>query len=170
MRPPSRRGIKILENINLTTLITRYRQEYDSKHPTQSFFNLQPITKVDIFGQPIQELGSLDQLEEAVDREKNQKDRDAWVFRKILDDTEGQYFQELVAMMGDNYGLKPCDGFLWPQCTYFCDDYPNCDYVKKAQKETEEKKKPKVEDTRKSAGGGSTGSEKAKKKRKKKKK
>ena len=66
--------------------------------------------------------------------------------------------------------LKPCDGFLWPQCTYFCDDYPNCDYVKKAQKEAEEKKKPKAEDKKEFAGGGSTGSEKAKKKRKKKKK
>lgn len=170
MRPPSRREKIILKDINLVSLITKYREEYDKAHPQKIILNLQPTAKFDIFGQPIQELGSLDQLEEAVDREKSQKDRDTWVFRKILDETEGMYFQELTAIMGNNYGLKPCDGFLWPQCTFFCDDYGHCNYEEKAQKEAEEKKKPKVEDTKKFAGGGSTGSEKAKKKRKKKKK
>jgi len=151
-----------LAEINLINLVTQYREQYNTEHPQLSSFGLQPTVKLDIFGNPIQEMGSLDQLEVVADTEKFQKDRDIWVFRKILDDTEGQCFQELVAMMGNPDNLHPCDGFLWPQCTFFCSDYPECQYYIESQK-------PKVEVEIKAAVAGQSDQKKAKKKRRKKK-
>ena len=68
--------------------------------------------------------------------------------------------------MGNPNNLHPCDGFLWPQCTFFCEDYLNCDYITKSLKAS-----PKVENKKESAAGGSTETVKpGKKKRRKKKK
>ena len=123
--------------IDLISLIAQQRQIYSTEHPDYTTYDFKAVTKYDIFGRPIQEVGSLDQLTTAQHQQLYIQERDTWVFKQLLNELGIDYFNEIVAVLGNPGRLNPCDG-EWHQCTYFCEKYNDCPYeIKKAQNEEE---------------------------------
>ena len=133
---------------NLLDLIQQARQEYEVLNPDPATYNFQIVKKYDVFGQPIEEVGSLDQLAAAQHKENYQEEKEKWVFQKVLEQIDESNFADLVAIMGNPGRLNPCDGPAG-QCTFFCENFTNCPYQEKKPK-----KESKSENTEIHSAGG----------------
>lgn len=149
-----------MHNFNLSELIQKAQQEYIRLYPSVGSYELQKIQKYDIFGRPILEIGSLDQLSVAQQKQQYEQDKASWVFKTVWEEIGFDNFQELVTIMGNPDHLKPCDG-SWHQCSLFCEDFGHCPYEIKKVPE-----KPKAEEV---AVPRSTESKKRSKKKRRKK-
>lgn len=120
---------------SLIDLIQQARLEYEKLRPDPANYNFQIVKKVDVFGNPIKELGSLEQLTAAQHKEDYQKEREKWVFQEVWKQIGDDNFQELVAVLGNPGRFNPCDG-VTGQCSIFCEKFNDCPYqVKKPEKE-----------------------------------
>lgn len=130
----------------LTELIEKYRKEYEILFPYNSAFDLVPVNPFGLTGND-----DLMALERQSYKKEWEDKKQKYIFQKVLDETNGEKFKELVAIMGNPGKLKPCDG-SWKQCTYFCEDYPDCEYKKEFTQKEESKSESNIE-VQPTAGG-----------------